>query len=401
MCEDTSPPMEEFVHSANLQILGQEKGEGNGSVSRCGNLLLKYKEVLLTEYQLEIKQIVEYPRCRIQKKFVEMLMCDPDIKTSGGCGLYHYTVLSSFVRFETTNRKISGVNYTVFPGELLCTMDELFVLLRVKSKYQALSILMDLQRRHFIEFNILDDGNCVKYRIKDWEKFNRAMDAFAPCHEDKGYFYLPTSVVSNLIGRRHLSEMDAFLDLWLNTVYDDNRVQSSVVDPVVYMRNETGKPTLDCGQLAKRWNVSASTAEKYLQKLKNNGYIYYKETIGENGLVVYLGKDLTSMFRVSDVLLDKEEIPMKVSVKLELNEEELQGGFSKIPQLREIIMKKVSTLLSAQGFPCFGCRKFTYSLTRISNLEEKPTRYILTLLCGNNDIRTVALELCFRPVKKK
>ena len=401
MCEDTSPPMEEFVHSANLQILGQEKGEGNGSVSRCGNLLLKYKEVLLTEYQLEIKQIVEYPRCRIQKKFVEMLMCDPDIKTSGGCGLYHYTVLSSFVRFETTNRKISGVNYTVFPGELLCTMDELFVLLRVKSKYQALSILTDLQRRHFIEFNILDDGNCVKYRIKDWEKFNRAMDAFAPCHEDKGYFYLPTSVVSNLIGRRHLSEMDAFLDLWLNTVYDDNRVQSSVVDPVVYMRNETGKPTLDCGQLAKRWNVSASTAEKYLQKLKNNGYIYYKETIGENGLVVYLGKDLTSMFRVSDVLLDKEEIPMKVSVKLELNEEELQGGFSKIPQLREIIMKKVSTLLSAQGFPCFGCRKFTYSLTRISNLEEKPTRYILTLLCGNNDIRTVALELCFRPVKKK
>ena len=401
MCEDTSPPMEEFVHSANLQILGQEKGEGNGSVSRCGNLLLKYKEVLLTEYQLEIKQIVEYPRCRIQKKFVEMLMCDPDIKTSGGCGLYHYTVLSSFVRFEMTNRKISGVNYTVFPGELLCTMDELFVLLRVKSKYQALSILTDLQRRHFIEFNILDDGNCVKYRIKDWEKFNRAMDAFAPCHEDKGYFYLPTSVVSNLIGRRHLSEMDAFLDLWLNTVYDDNRVQSSVVDPVVYMRNETGKPTLDCGQLAKRWNVSASTAEKYLQKLKNNGYIYYKETIGENGLVVYLGKDLTSMFRVSDVLLDKEEIPMKVSVKLELNEEELQGGFNKIPQLREIIMKKVSTLLSSQGFPCFGCRKFTYSLTRISNLEEKPTRYILTLLCGNNDIRTVALELCFRPVKKK
>ena len=118
-------------------------------------------------------------------------------------------------------------------------------------------------------------------------------------------------------------------------------------------------------------------------------------------MVVYLGKDLTSMFRVSDVLLDKEEIPMKVSVKLELNEEELQGGFSKIPQLRESIMKKVSTLLSAQGFPCFGCRRFTYSLTRISDLEERPTRYVLTLLCGNNDIRTAAFKLSFRPVKKR
>ncbi|MBE6685175.1 MAG: hypothetical protein E7592_05950, partial [Ruminococcaceae bacterium] len=62
------------MHSACLQILGQEKGEGNGSVARCGNLLLKHKEVLLTEYQLEIKQIVEFPRCRIYKEFVEMLM---------------------------------------------------------------------------------------------------------------------------------------------------------------------------------------------------------------------------------------------------------------------------------------------------------------------------------------
>ena len=104
----------------------------------------------MTEYQLEIKQHVEYPRCRIYKKFVEMLMCDPDIKTSGGCGLYHYTVLSSFANFETKNRKISGISYTVFPGELLCTIDELLVLLRVKNKLQALAILSDLQRRHFI-----------------------------------------------------------------------------------------------------------------------------------------------------------------------------------------------------------------------------------------------------------
>ena len=90
--------MEEFVHSANLQILGQEKGEGNGSVSRCGNLLLKYKEVLLTEYQLEIKQIVEYPRCRIQKKFVEMLMCDPDIKTTSATGNHNEKSFHASVR---------------------------------------------------------------------------------------------------------------------------------------------------------------------------------------------------------------------------------------------------------------------------------------------------------------
>ncbi len=387
------------MHSAYLQILGQEEGEGNGSVSRCGNILLKQKEVFLTEYQLEIKQIVEYPRRRIYKEFVEMLMCDPDIKTNDGCGLYHYVVLSSLASFETKHRKISGINYTVFPSELLCTMEELILILRAKGKLEALYILADLQRRHFIEFKVLDDGNCVKYRIKDWHRLNRAMYEGAPCHKDKGYFYLPTSVVSDIIGRRHLSEMDAFLDLWLNAVYDDNRVQNSVVDPVVYMRNGTGKPTVDCGQLAKRWNVSAKTAEKYLQKLKNHGYIYYKEDIGVNGMVVYLGKEITSMFRLSDVLLDKEEIPMNVSVKLELDEAILKGGFSKNPELREIIMKKIATVLSSQGFHCFDCRKITYDFMRISELDERPTRYALTLLCGN-DARTAVFELCFRPTKR-
>ena len=153
-----------------------------------------------------------------------MLMTDPDIKTGGGCGLYHYMVLSCFSRFGVSERKIFNVNYTVFPGELLCTMDELILLLRVKNRLQALSILSDLKRRNFIEFNIVNDEDSVKYRIRDWHKLNRAMDDHALCHNDNGCFYLPVSVASNLIGRRRLSEMDALLDLWLNAVYDDNRV---------------------------------------------------------------------------------------------------------------------------------------------------------------------------------
>lgn len=354
----------------------------------------------MAEYQLEIKQIVEYPRCRMYKEFVEMLMTDPDIKTSGGCGLYHYTVLSCFASFHTMHRKISGVNYTVFPGELLCTMDELIMMLRVKNKLQVLSILTDLQRRHFIEFNILDDGNCVKYRIKDWKKLNYAVEEHAPCHEDKGYFYLPLSVASDMIGRRHLSEMDALLDLWLNTVFDESRVQSSVVDPVVYMRNGTGKPNVDNGYLSKRWNVSASTADKYLQKLKNNGYIYYTEKVGVNGVQIFLGRDLVSMFRVSDVLLDKEEIPMIVNVKVELSDNALQGDLGTSPLFTEMIMRKASTILSAQGFPCLRCRRFKYSLKRISAQDEQPVRYMLTLYCGG-DTRRAAFELRIRPSKKK
>ena len=98
------------------------------------------------------------------------------------------------------------------------------------------------------------------------------------------------------------------------------------------------------------------------------------------------------MFRVSDVLLDKEEIPMKVNVKLDLDEETLKGEYSKILQLRENIMEKISTVLSSQGFPCFEYIKFKYKLNLLSEINESPKRYMLTLLCGN-DVRTLSFEL--------
>ena len=60
----------------------------------------------MTEYQLEIKQIVEFPRCRIYKEFVEMLMCDPDIKTSSYSKTHFkmptYPILVSVVDFSST-----------------------------------------------------------------------------------------------------------------------------------------------------------------------------------------------------------------------------------------------------------------------------------------------------------
>ena len=38
----------------------------------------------MQSYQLEIKQIVDYPRCRIYRQFIQNLMADRSIRTSGG-----------------------------------------------------------------------------------------------------------------------------------------------------------------------------------------------------------------------------------------------------------------------------------------------------------------------------
>ena len=47
-------------------------------------------------YQLQIKQIVDYPRCRIYRQFVRFLMEDRSIRVSGVSGLFYVTVLCSY-----------------------------------------------------------------------------------------------------------------------------------------------------------------------------------------------------------------------------------------------------------------------------------------------------------------
>lgn len=56
----------------------------------------------MSEYQLEIKQIVDYPRCRIYRQFIDMLMKDRDIRTGGSSGLFYFTVLSCYANFRTS-----------------------------------------------------------------------------------------------------------------------------------------------------------------------------------------------------------------------------------------------------------------------------------------------------------
>lgn len=42
------------------------------------------------KYQLEIKQLVDYPRCRIYRSFIRNLMEDRNIRTNGGSYLFYY-----------------------------------------------------------------------------------------------------------------------------------------------------------------------------------------------------------------------------------------------------------------------------------------------------------------------
>lgn len=228
----------------------------------------------MSEYQLQIKQIVDYPRCRIYRQFVHTLINDKSIRTSGGTGLFYYTVLCSYANFRTSYRRIDGIGYTVYPGEWICTVKELTSWFRTRFQHQALAIMDELQKCHLISYLPLNRGKVIKFKIRGWHRHNTVLDYNCPCQKDSGFFFMPITTATELITANRCSEMDIVLDLWLSAIYNDEQVQGSDIGPVVYLRNGTGNPLVNYAELANRWGISKATVGRLLKKLARSGYLF-------------------------------------------------------------------------------------------------------------------------------
>ncbi len=373
----------------------------------------------MPEYLLEIKQIVDYPRCRIYRQFIQSLIKDHNIRTSGGCGLFYFAVLSNYANFRTSYRRIDGISYTIYPGEWLCTVKELQEWFRTPFQYQTIRILEDLQKQHLISFQQLGCGKIIKYKIRDWKQHNSALDYNCPCQKDTGFFFMPVSIATELISSGRCSEMDIVLDLWLSTIYNDKQVQGSEIGPVVYLRDGTGSPLASYTEMAARWGISKATVGRILKKLAGQEYISLISFPGRTGSIIYLKSYLSTMFQISDVIINKDEVAMLLNIRIQLpdNEADVETPppFSKkicvsepLPSVSKlqiaIIIQKLAQILSVQGISCFQCSKFQYKLYPLSDAceerylsrtcETSERRFGLAILCGDNEpVYTFTLTL--------
>ena len=369
-------------------------------------------------YQLQIKQVVDYPRCRIYPQFIRHLMEDRSIRVSGGSGLFYFTALCSYANFRTSYRRIDGISYTVYPGEWVCTLKELSQWFRTRFHCQALTVMEQLQKQHLISFQTLGHGNVIRYKIRDWSKHNTVLEYNAPCQKDTGFFFLPVSIVTDLVSSGRCSEMDIVLDLWVSAIYNDSQVQGSDLGPVAYFRNGTGNPLVTYSELAARWGLSRATVGRILKKLAGLDYISLMSFPGRHGSVIYLQNYLSTMFEISDVMVDKEEVAMTLNIRLELpddgetgqNELALEHEVTVSDELAsvskshiEIILQKMAEILMAQGISCFGCQLSHYKLYPLSGdcredlfpraREQTPIRFGLAVLCGNRQVTSFELTL--------
>lgn len=347
------------------------------------------------KYQLELKQLVEYPRCRIYRNFIRTLTGDRSIRTNGNSYLFYFMLLCSYANYRTSHRRLEGVSYTLTAGEWICPLSELQDSFRLRFQHQVLSILQFLEEQHYITYSVLGKNRLIKFSIQNWQKDNTVLGYSYPCKKETGFFFFPISKVHELIGLGKCSEMDILLDMWIHAIYNDTQVTGSDLGPVAYFRNCTGNPLTNYTELAERWGRSRSTVHRILKKLESLNLLTLVPFAGSSGSIIYLKNYLSTMFSISDVMIDKEEVALALSLPVHLPDDEtavpepsiseqivIPDDENTIPKpYIKFVIGKVADLLQTQGLPCCQCKQAQYQLSNLSDSRRDCNIYSLQIIC--------------------
>jgi DNA-binding Lrp family transcriptional regulator len=308
--------------------------------------------------------------------------------------------LCSYANFRTSYRRLEGTSYTVYPGEWICSLSEITEWFRMRFQYRTIAMLDYLQQQQYITYSRHAGGRLVKFKIVDWGKFNTILDYNAPCQKDTGFFFFPIAKANELVRLGKCSELDIVLDLWMQTVYNEEMVRGSELGPVVYFRNYTGDPFVSYKTLAERWGISKSTVGRILNKLADQEYLTLIPCTGRRGTIIYLNNYLSTMFEVSDVMIDKEEVAMAFSINIRVPDEPAQdekgireeqiivsADVACVPKPHiGAIIRKTANALAAAGIQCCECPNSIYKLYDYPGCEEKFV-YELEVGCAAGETR--------------
>lgn len=149
----------------------------------------------MSEYQLEIKQVVDYPRCRIYRQFIQMLLSEKNIRVGGTSGLFYYTVLCCYANFRTSYKRIDGISYTIRPGEWLCRISEVSEWFRTRFHHQAVDILKELQESIYLagvdfeESGIAEHAQSIERSHKMLKLVDSSLELLRQKHKNGETYY--------------------------------------------------------------------------------------------------------------------------------------------------------------------------------------------------------------------
>jgi len=227
------------------------------------------------------KQLVCFPRSRIQKKWFRYFNDHKDFHNEGTLHLFSLMALFSYANFRSNKRRFGSFEYMEGPGQWICKSSALPRILRVHSTAQAMERMDYFKDAGFLDYEILDDdAGLIRFTIADWQRHCVHLEYNYYSYKGSGFFFFPLPVGRALVAESRrkssaviFSELDAIMDLWLHTILNDPGVAGSEYMPVVYYANMKGMPLLSYSYLAKRWGWSKSRVGRFILKIEECGII--------------------------------------------------------------------------------------------------------------------------------
>ena len=299
------------------------------------------------------KQLVSFPKVRIQKEWFRYFNNHKDFRNEGTLHLFSLMALYSYADFRSNRREIDGQIYLESPGQWICKASALPRILRAHSKEEALKLMDYFRDAGLLDFEMLDaDTGLLRFSIADWSKHCIHLNYNYYSYKGSGFFFFPLPVGRQLLkaarrsGPRLFSELDAIMDLWLHTILNDEKVAGSEFMPVVYYKNMNGQPLLSYSYLAKRWGWSKSRVGRFVLRLEESGLISRVSFSSSRGTVISMcryremiyGEDCEklNLSRIGEILgiaeavepIEESDIEMNVQSRVPSRPQVLEGGKS-------------------------------------------------------------------------
>ena len=338
----------------------------------------------MSKYLLKINQIVNNPRRRMHRQLIRTIMEDRSIRKDNGSGLSYLLTLCSYASSQKQDLVIDGEKHKIGCGEWICSTSEIMSWLNLENRSQLDNILTRLRADELIAFSFFNRDKHIKFSIRFWSQCNTANECAGACGKDRDFFFVPTSIMEICFLNTSYSEADILLDIWMNAIHNDNRIPELGSDPIVSMEKSSRAIFFSDTELVWHWKISELKIMKALEKFEKLGHIALHYLPESSGFAICLKGYMATTFQISDLMLDKAESPMSLSVKIELPDNIVpkislclvrpeHRSFVSYKRYVEAITLKAVTVLSAMGVKCCDCQRALYHFALGASLMNEGT----------------------------
>ena len=188
----------------------------------------------------------------------------------------YWMKLAARVAFRKGQSFYCGHTNEVNPGEWVGGIMGLKSILGIKSKEKAIQVMDELNRFGYITYNVDVQTKKLTYKINDWViecSGKECLNDNTYATNDYGFLCVPRNITERLVNNGYkFAESDAWLDLWIHTIYEDRKNFLTFFAPMV--RFQELNVFLSLETLSKRWGWEKTKTWRFFQKNKEVFELY-------------------------------------------------------------------------------------------------------------------------------